>query len=387
MDTPPNDNAGQPKAKPRVRLPKLKASDFQHPLDVAALNALKQAKGLDFVVRKLNEYGFERWHHINNIADNVRVSPRQCKRIHDMLREACDILGVPEPQLYLDQNPTVNAFTFGTERPFIVLHSGLVDFLTDDELLCVIAHELGHIKCGHVLYKMMANFLSVVVEMIGEATLGIGSLIGSGLLLALYEWDRKSELSSDRAGLLVVQDPNVSITTLMKLAGGSQKIFEQLDRDEFLKQADEYRELDSSFLNQVYKFLQVYQRTHPFPALRAKELKMWAEIGAYQSIVDGSYWVQYLPPSYSPPSSSYEGGAPPRSPFRGPNVPIMPVCPSCGAVQADPYAAFCMQCGSPMSPADAPASKEAAPTCIACGATVTERDLFCPVCGVNLRLG
>lgn len=205
----------------RIRLPRLRAADFQHPLDVAALDAVKQARGLDFIIRKLNEYGWERWFRVTNTADNVRVTPRQCKRIHDLLREACAILALPEPELYLDQDPILNAYTFGTEQPFIVLQSGLVDFLSEDELLGVIAHELGHIKCGHVLYKMMANFLSIIIERIGEATFGLGSLVGTGLLLALYEWDRKAELSCDRAGLLVVQDLDTYLTLLLKLAGES----------------------------------------------------------------------------------------------------------------------------------------------------------------------
>ncbi len=379
----------------RVRLPKLKAADFQHPLDVAALNAVKQAKGLDFLVRKLNEYGFERWYYINNIADNVRVGPRQCKRIHDLLREACDVLNVPEPQLYLDQNPIVNAFTFGTEQPFIVLQSGLIDFLSEEELLCVIAHELGHIKCGHVLYKMMANFLSIIIEMIGDATFGIGSLVGAGLLVALYEWDRKAELSSDRAGLLVVQDLDVSINVLMKLAGGSRKIFDQMDREEFLRQAEDYRELDSSALNQIYKFLQVYRRTHPFPALRAKEIKMWAETGAYESIIDGSYWTQYLPPSLPPSGDARRTPPPPRGPAGGGT--IYPVCGSCGSVQVDPFAAFCMTCGKPMnekptggrpSGPDRPFPKSGGDqTCFSCGASISKTDEFCPSCGINTRIG
>lgn len=404
-NTQPNPKPEEPAKKQRVRLPKLKAADFQHPWDVAALETVKRAKGLDLLVRKLNEYGFERWYYINNIADNVRVSQRQCKSIHDMLRESCDILGVTvEPQLYLNQNPNVNAFTFGTQQPFIVINSALVDFLTEDQLLCVIAHEVGHIKCGHVLYKMMANFLSVVVEIVGEATLGLGTLIGSGLLLAIYEWDRKSELSADRAGLLVVQDLDVSIETLMKLAGGCNKIYEQFNRDEFLKQADDYQELDSSMLNQVYKFLQIYRRSHPFPALRAKEIKKWAEIGEYTSILDGTFYQQYLPPAgylslppaggsgYGRPSSGGPtgGGPGPQPPSgQGPGEssgprPDSKVCPKCSTTQVDPLAKFCFQCGTPFGSAPPPRPGLA---CFNCGTPIKKTDMFCPSCGLNTRLG
>ncbi|MFQ3583199.1 MAG: M48 family metallopeptidase [Chloracidobacterium sp.] len=373
----------------RIRLPKLRAADFQHPLDIAALDAVKQARGLDFIVRKLNEYGWERWFRVTNIADNVRVSQRQCKRIHDLLREACAILAVPEPELYLDQDPIVNAYTFGTEQPFIVLQSGLVDFLSEEELLGVIAHELGHIKCGHVLYKMMANFLSIIIERIGEATFGLGALVGSGLLLALYEWDRKAELSCDRAGLLVVQDIDAYLTLLLKLAGGSRATFDQLNTDEFLRQADEYEELDRDLLSRVYKFLQVYRRTHAFPAVRAKEIKHWAEAGAYQSLLDGSYWMRPARPDEPP---GWYGQPAPTAP-RGDGPPsvglvVLPVCPACGAGQVDPKARFCYRCGQPMDrPASKPSRPETGLTCPNCGAAILKSDVFCPACGLNTQLG
>ncbi len=375
----------------RIRLPQLRAADFQHPLDVAALDAVKQARGLDFLVRKLNEYGWERWLHVTNVADNVRVTPRQCKRIHDLLREACAILAVPEPELYLDQDPIVNAYTFGTERPFIVLQSGLVDFLSEDELLGVIAHELGHIKCGHVLYKMMATFLSVIIERIGEATLGLGTLVGSGLLLALYEWDRKAELSCDRAGLLVVQDVETYLTLLLKLAGGSRAVFDQLNTEEFLRQAEEYEELDRDLLSWIYKFLQVYRRTHTFPAVRAREIKQWAETGDYRALLDGSYWVRP-----SPPDPRFGWEAPPSSrsgPPGGPPKPVvLPVCPACGTGQVDPQARFCYRCGYALDRlASRPTSETPPPTsglrCPNCNAPILKSDVFCPSCGLNTQLG
>ncbi len=377
----------------RARLPKLRASDFQHPLDIAALDAVKQARGLDFIIRKLNEYGWERWFRVTNVADNVRVTPRQCKRLHDLLREACAILAVPEPELYLDHDPVANAYTFGTEQPFIVLQSGLVDFLSEDELLGVIAHELGHIKCGHVLYKMMANFLSIIIERLGEATFGLGALVGSGLLLALYEWDRKAELSCDRAGLLVVQDVETYLTLLLKLAGGSRAVFDQLNTEEFLRQAEDYEELDRDLLSRVYKFLQVYRRTHSFPAVRAKEIKRWAEAGDYQAMLDGSYWARPArpddplgPPWPAPPgapSGDGPGGAWPAG-----GALVLPVCPACGAGQADPQARFCYQCGQPMDrPAPERPRLDGGRRCPNCDATISKSDVFCPVCGLNTQLG
>src|SRR2546426_11587307 len=56
--------------------------------------------------------------------------------------------------------------------------------------------------------------------------------------LALLEWFRKSELSSDRAGLLACQDPTASLRVNLKFAGGGD--MSQMDLNAFLVQAKEY---------------------------------------------------------------------------------------------------------------------------------------------------
>jgi Zn-dependent protease with chaperone function len=272
--------------RPRVRFPDLQPDEFQHPWDVAALQVLKKMRGFDILIRKLSEFHLERIVYITSISNSIRVGPRQCKKIYDMLVEACHTLDVPVLPLYLTQSPIVNAYTTGMEQPSITIFTELVDLLTDDELLCVIAHEVGHIKCGHVLYKTMARVATAAAAIVSQNTFGLGRLVSAGLMAALEEWDRKSELSSDRAGLLVVQDVEVSIRVLMKLSGGCHAVVNQMDRDEFLKQAELYEALDESLVNWIYKFMLEQGATHPFPPLRAREIKDWSESAAYRELLD-----------------------------------------------------------------------------------------------------
>src|SRR4029450_13778761 len=151
------------------------------------------------------EYGIERIEYVNHIGGAIRIGPRQMSRHYAMLLECCSILDVPEPELYA-QKGGVSAYTSGHNNPFIVLETGLLQMMEDSEVMAVIAHELGHIKCGHVLYKMMARGIKPLIQMIGSATLGIGTLVGSGIEAALVSWNRRSELSADRAALLTMQD-------------------------------------------------------------------------------------------------------------------------------------------------------------------------------------
>jgi Zn-dependent protease with chaperone function len=274
------DPKNETKKKKQLKtFPGLDPLSFQHPHDAAATDALRAVPGLDVVIAKVLEYGFEKLSYLENIADNVRVTPRMLPRLHKYLGWGCKILDVEEPELYVTLDPVPNAYTFGHKKPFIVLTSGLVDLLGDEELLFVIGHELGHIKSGHVLYTILARNIATIIAAIGQATLGIGALLGQGLVVALHDWYRKAELTSDRAGLLCVQDLDPCINVFMKLAGGGGRLWAEMDRHEFLHQIDAYEEEDRSTLGRAYKTWITAWRTHPFPILRAKELRDWFDEG------------------------------------------------------------------------------------------------------------
>ncbi len=262
-----------------LTFPGLSADQFQHPDDVQATDALRSVPGLDTIVSKVMEYGFERLYYLDNVAANVRVGPRQFARLHKALTWGCQILDVEEPELYVMLDPVPNAFTYGHTRPFIVLTSGLVDMLDDQERFFVVGHELGHIKAKHVLYTVLAKNIAAIMTLIGQATLGIGALLGQGLVIALNDWFRKAELTADRAGLLCVQDIQPCMRAFMKLAGGAERLHQEMDYNEFLRQIREYEDADRSNLNRAYKVLITLYRTHPFPILRAKELDIWSGTG------------------------------------------------------------------------------------------------------------
>jgi len=107
------------------------------------------------------------------------------------------------------------------------------------------------------------------------------------IIAALYEWQRKSELSADRAGLLATQDPAVAHRFLMKLASGSGDLSE-LDQTSFFAQGREY--LDAGDMrDSVLKLLLIEQETHPFAVVRSAELRRWVDSGEYNRILAGTY--------------------------------------------------------------------------------------------------
>lgn len=264
-------------------LPEISPKTWEHPADTAALAAVKQIPALDDLLKKLISVTTEKSLRLIALASSVRVTERQFPRLNRLLEEACSILDVRTvPELYVSQSPILNAGAVGVDSPFITLNSSIIAQFSDKEMLAVIAHELGHILSGHVLYKTLLFLLLKL----SSSVIPVGKVVLSGIIATLKEWDRKSELSADRAGLLVTQDPSVSYTVLMKVAGGANE--GEMSLEEFFVQADEY-EKSGNMIDSVHKLLNVLGESHPFAVLRLKELKTWHDSGAYEKILSGDY--------------------------------------------------------------------------------------------------
>lgn len=264
----------------------LKSEHFRHPLDQEATQALKQLPGLDLLVRNFLGPVAEQFFYLENIASSILVSENQLPDLHQLLLNACKILDIEPPQLYVRQHPVPNAYTFAMrgKQPFIVLHTTLIDLLTPEEIQAVIAHELGHLKCDHGVYLTLAN---LIVLATGQLT-PWGAVIAQSLQERILEWVRCAEFTCDRAALLVTQDPRIVASVLMKLAGGSPKLAAQLNLDAFLAQARSYDEVSLSELGRLLKEAQTNQLTHPVPVLRAREIDRWADSQVYQSLLQNA---------------------------------------------------------------------------------------------------
>jgi Zn-dependent protease with chaperone function len=256
---------------------------WEHPADRAALMAVRRIPVFDQVLKTLFGLFGEKPIRLAFQANAVRVGPRQFPGVWEHYLLVCETLDVRDrPELFISQTPLVNAGAYGMDRPFIVLNSGAVRLLNDDEMTYLLGHELGHVLSGHVLYRTMIVLLMQLATM-GFPVVGLAARV---VLVALLEWQRKSELSADRAGLLAVQEPQATLTTMMKLAGGGRE--DETDLNEFLLQADQYRD-GGDAADMVFKVLNLMGATHPFHVLRAAELRDWIEAGEYDRILRGEY--------------------------------------------------------------------------------------------------
>lgn len=303
-------------ADDRLALPGLRSEEYEHRFDRQALKALKASPGFEFVVRKLNEYSIDRLRKIQFTGSNLKLSGQVLPKIHEMLQRACEILDMPTcPDLYVSWSYQVNAVTAGVERPVVVLTSGAIDLLTPQELTFILGHELGHIKSGHILYHQMADILPVLGNIIGSATLGVGNLVSTGLQLALLNWDRMSEFTADRAGLLVCQDITTAGNVMMKTAGVPAKYFDSVPVESFLSQAREFEGYDFDAFDKIAKIMSTLWQGHPWTVMRASELLKWIDSGEYDGVMSRK--------SSNPPST----------------------CPRCGR-SLDGQEKYCPRCGT-----------------------------------------
>lgn len=274
----------------QVHFPNLNPSAFQHTADREAMRKLARLPGMHTLLRKVSGSVFEKTLRMLNKAERVKVGPKQCPRIYDMFRDACEILDIKEvPEIYLSTVYVPNAFSFGIEKYTVVLLTGLVDLLTEDELRFVIAHELSHIKCNHMMYKTLLYILTYVGVEIFGTLFKLAAITFFPLEMALRSWERKAEFTCDRGGLLVAQNIEVVQTALVKLAGASKSLLPEINIKEILKQADELKDMDEELFVRAMKMYHTAFRSHPFPIIRIKEIHNWSQSNQYKKILAGDY--------------------------------------------------------------------------------------------------
>lgn len=286
-DQQPSQNETQPTPREPVVLRGISSRAWEHPADRGALVALRELRGFDVVLRKFSGMLSERAIRLSFLGSAIKVDRHQYSRVYDAYLKVASVLDVDEsdlPELYVARNPDLGGMCIGIDKPIIVINSGALDMLDEVELRYLVAHELGHALSGHGLYRTLLMVLLRLTTSVAWIPVGVVGL--RMITAALHEWQRKSELSADRAGALAVQDPAVNIRFMAKLAGGGD--LSDVDTAAFLEQAKEFEtggDLRESFI----KLMLLEQRSHDFAVARAAALKHWVDEGDYREVLAGEY--------------------------------------------------------------------------------------------------
>jgi Zn-dependent protease with chaperone function len=197
----------------------LSVRDFAYPPDLDAIRTLRAMGALPYLLRKISIANVEK-----KMVSDLSLAAQKVAHPSDLdaiVRHCATSLSIEYlPQVFIAESDKPNAFTFGSEeQAYLVLNSGILRVFTNLELMAVIAHELGHIKSGHMMYHTIAELLSGGISF--SASLMGFNVLSIPLHLALLSWHRESEVTGDRASLLVVNDIKVVGSLLPKLASGS----------------------------------------------------------------------------------------------------------------------------------------------------------------------
>jgi Zn-dependent protease with chaperone function len=194
----------------------LTLDDYAYAPDRDAIEMIKATGVLPYIVKNLALGKLEknllskltREAHVVEYPDALDLLVRRCA-----ISLCVDVL----PEIFMIEGELPNAFTFGSEQhPFVVVNSGALKYLAPRELAAVLAHELGHVKSGHMLYHTVAEILGGGIGF-SASFLGLG-IVSVPVRLALLSWHRESEVTADRGSLLVVNDITVMKSFMTKLA-------------------------------------------------------------------------------------------------------------------------------------------------------------------------
>jgi Zn-dependent protease with chaperone function len=266
----------------------LRSEEYQHPFDRKALAALEKTPGLSLLLKKISEYGIDRLLRLQTQGNEFLVKSSNFPRLHEAFSEACQVLGIfPSPDLYLYRGTGhITTYAIGVERPLVGVNLEAIEWLSYEELLFVVGHELARIQGRYLAYQQLALVMPLLKGVISSTTLGLGGIAANGIEVGLYNWIIMTKFTADRAGLLVCQDVNVAVTALMKLGGLPNEYLNTEVIRGFFEQAREFSLEELGGLDQVTKFFSFMEFKHPWAVMRASELLKWVDDGGYDR------WVQ-----------------------------------------------------------------------------------------------
>jgi Zn-dependent protease with chaperone function/uncharacterized tellurite resistance protein B-like protein len=205
------------------------------------------------------------------LSNAVRIDPRVLPALAEAFNDVRQRTQITGPmEAYIHAGTEINACVIrGRQRMIVVLSSGAVERLSPKELDFIIGHELGHAAFGHL-------------EIPVGAILNTPNAVTPRQAMQLLAWQRKAEISADRAGLLCAGSLDVAATSLFKTLSGLCADGICVDPQEFAGQWNELAE-EVQRDGAGDRWL----ATHPFPPLRMKALiSFWQSDRAANLIPD-----------------------------------------------------------------------------------------------------
>ena len=169
----------------------------------------------------------------------VVVTPEQAPQLHALVDRICAMADMDKPRVGIAQSDVPNAFATGRSpsRSVIVVTTGLLKRLDQEELEGVLAHELSHVAHRDVTVMTIASFTAILAGfMVRSAMWGGGRRDGNAAVVFLVvtlvsivvyfvsfilirALSRYRELGADRGAALLTGRPSALARALQKISG------------------------------------------------------------------------------------------------------------------------------------------------------------------------
>lgn len=250
------------------------APPYAHPVDgwiVRALESTPVKNVLDKAIDTLISMQLGRL-----IAESIPIDHKSFPELFDVLSDCSRTLGISVPHaLTHSSEGRFNAFTAGTnEYSFVFITDGLLKYFSPEEARFVIGHECGHIASKHMVYHTLVEALAgAALQLLGP----LGQIVRRFAGIPLLAWSRRSEVTSDRAGLICCGDVRIAERALVRLATGFADA-DRVDIDDYLKRSKEMSDFHAASAWQEMFY------SHPMIPKRIEAIRLFARSELYYDL-------------------------------------------------------------------------------------------------------
>jgi Zn-dependent protease with chaperone function len=246
--------------------------EFEHPSMQQMNQTLRRSLVLNRMAESISRKVGKPWY--ESCFNSVQVTEKQYARVFELAMITAQRVGLTHvPAVYIEADRGYQSNTYGSEKDaFVNIGTFLPKLLNDRELMFILGHEFGHLKCRHALWMTVSLFLvgQTRSNIMSEGILGVISnplkLIEGGVESVILSWMRVADLTADRVALLICGDIALARRTLFLLYFKSRKELDEVNIDEWTKQ-QEAQDL------RMAKVSQLMASSTPYLGLRLRALE------------------------------------------------------------------------------------------------------------------
>jgi Zn-dependent protease with chaperone function len=199
----------------------------------------------------------------------VKVTDQQYPRVFEAAKAAGAALRVKVPVIFAAPSSSIKVKVLGTDdAPHLIVNLELAEMLDETELIAAVAHELGHIQNGHILYTTALHYLTF------SAAFFVRWVVQPAIM-TLQAWSRRAEVTCDRASLLAVRDLDKTLSALVRRELGLDK-GSAFSSDEYLKALPDVNK-------GIGRFAELF-RSHPYVPKRVQALRLFGTSALYAQL-------------------------------------------------------------------------------------------------------